>query len=89
MKRTGGVLITLRDSDKQEIIPIAENFERLGFTIYATAGTALTLNQNMVAANVVRKMHEDEPNINTLIDAGKVDYVISTSKKGRLPSANR
>lgn len=82
----GGVLITVRDSDKQEAIAIAERFEKLGYDIYATAGTALTLNQNMVAANAVRKVSEPTPNIITLLESGKIKYVLSTSAKGRKPA---
>ena len=84
-EKKGGVLITVRDTDKQEIIPIAEKFEALGFTIYATSGTALTLNSNMVAANTVRKLEEGTPNILDLFEEDKIDYVISTSSKGRKP----
>ncbi|MBQ4152931.1 MAG: carbamoyl-phosphate synthase large subunit, partial [Oscillospiraceae bacterium] len=87
MKRKGGIFITVRDTDKQEIIAVADKFSRMGFEIYATAGTANTLNKNMIAANVVRKIHEDpENNTLTLLDSGKIDYVISTSAKGRLPA---
>jgi carbamoyl-phosphate synthase large subunit len=86
MKKQGGVLITVRDTDKQEIIYVAEKFERLGFDIYATSGTASYLNKNMVAANVVRRVSEEEPNVMTLLDGGKIDYVISTSAKGRIPA---
>jgi carbamoyl-phosphate synthase large subunit len=85
-KSGGGVLITVRDTDKQEILYVAEKFERLGFTIYATSGTASVLNKNMIAANVVRRVSEDAPNVMTLLDEGKIDYVISTSAKGRLPA---
>ncbi len=82
----GGVLITVRDTDKQEIIYVAEKFEHLGFDIYATSGTASLLNKNMVAANVVRRVSEEKPNVMTLLDSGKIDYVISTSAKGRIPA---
>ncbi len=85
MKKDGGVLITVRDTDKQEIIYVADKFEQLGFDIYATSGTASTLNRNMIAANVVRKASEDKPNVMTLLDSGKINYVISTSAKGRIP----
>lgn len=85
-KQGGGVLITVRDTDKQEIIYVAEKFENLGFDIYATSGTASLLNKNMVAANVVRRVSEEKPNVMTLLDSGKVDYVISTSAKGRIPA---
>ncbi|MCM1329010.1 MAG: carbamoyl-phosphate synthase large subunit [Ruminococcus sp.] len=85
-KTGGGVLITVRDTDKQEILYVAEKFEHLGFDIYATSGTASMLNRNMVAANVVRRVSEEKPNVMTLLDSGKVDYVISTSAKGRIPA---
>ena len=86
MKKDGGVLITVRDTDKQEIIYVAEKFEQLGFDLYATSGTAATLNRNMVAANVVRKASEEKPNVMSLLDSGKINYVISTSAKGRIPA---
>lgn len=85
MKRSGGVLFTVRDSDKQEIIYVAEKFERLGFELYATGGTASVLNHNMIATNSVRKASDKAPNVMTLLDEGKIDYVISTSEKGRIP----
>jgi len=85
MKRSGGVLLSVRSSDQQEIVAIAEKFERLGFTLYATPGTALNLNQHMVATNSVRKLGEGKPDIIDLIESGKIDYVISTSAKGRDP----
>lgn len=86
MKKSGGVLVTVRDTDKQEIIYVADKFEHLGFDIYATSGTASVLNKNMVGANVVRRVSEEKPNVMTLLDEGKIDYVISTSEKGRLPA---
>ncbi len=85
MKKDGGVLFTVRDTDKQEIIYVAEKFERLGFDIYATSGTASVLNHNMIATNVVRRVSEEKPNVMTLLDDGKISYVISTSAKGRIP----
>lgn len=85
MKRKGAVLISVRDSDKQEAIKIAERLERLGFEIYATSGTANVLNRHMVATNAVRNVDEQAPNIIDLIESGKIDYVIATSVKGRHP----
>lgn len=85
MKRRGAVLISVRDSDKQEAIKIAERFERLGFEIYATSGTANVLNRHMIATNAVRNVDDEAPNIIDLIESGKIDYVIATSVKGRHP----
>ncbi len=85
-KSKSGVLITVRDTDKSEIVYVASKFERLGFDIYATGGTASYLNRNMVAANVVKKASEEGYNVLNLLDDGKIDYVISTSEKGRIPA---
>ena len=85
MKKKGAVLISVRDSDKQEAIRIGERFESLGFDIYATSGTANTLNRHMIATNAIRNVDEPSPNIIDLIESGKVDYVIATSVKGRHP----
>ncbi len=83
--KTGAALITVRDADKQEILPIADRFAELGFTLYATAGTANLLNKNMIAASAVRKMAELGPNIVDLIRGGTIDYIVCTSSHGRGP----
>ena len=86
LKKEGGVLISVRDSDKQEIIPIADRLSRMGFELYGTSGTANVLNHNMIATNLVRKISEGEPNTITLLESGKIHYMISTSEKGRMPA---
>ena len=87
LDRTGGVLVSVRDTDKQELIAIAEKFAAMGFELYGTDGTASVLNKNMVATNMVHKISEsDEPNVMTLLESGKVNYMISTSANGRLPA---
>lgn len=86
LKKEGGVLISVRDTDKQEIIAIADKFSRMGFDLYATSGTQSVLNRNMIATNLVRKISDGEPNVITLLESGKIHYVISTSAKGRLPA---
>lgn len=87
MKKHGGVFITVRNSDKEEIGEVAKKYYDLGFTIYATTGTADVLETYGIDAIRVKKIHESkEDNTLTLIESGKVQYVISTSSKGRIPS---
>ena len=87
LKKEGGVLISVRDTDKQEIIAIADKFAQMGFELYGTSGTASTLNKNMIATNLVHKISsKEEPNVLSLLESGKIHYVISTSEKGRLPA---
>ena len=87
MQHGGGVLVTVRNSDKAEIGDIVKKYSDMGFTIYATEGTADVLKSYNIDAAIVKKIHESEHN-NTLslIESGKIQYVISTSAKGRIPS---
>ncbi|MDE5736886.1 MAG: carbamoyl-phosphate synthase large subunit [Oscillospiraceae bacterium] len=86
LKREGGVLISVRDSEKKEMLRIVDKFSRMGFELYATSGTASYLNRNMIATNTVRKISEGSPNTMDLLESGKIHYMISTSAKGRLPA---
>ena len=85
MKKSGGVLLTVRDADKVEAMQVADRFHSLGFDLYATAGTANRLNREMIPASAVRKMHEKHPNILDLLESGKIDYILSTDAHGRDP----
>ncbi|HWP79938.1 MAG TPA: carbamoyl-phosphate synthase large subunit [Candidatus Acidoferrum sp.] len=86
IRRDCGVLITVKDGDKREIVPLAHRLAKLGFELYATGGTAKVLNSEMVPTSAVRKIGEGEPNILTLLESGKIGYVISTDAKGRIPT---
>ena len=86
MKRKGGVFITVRDTDKEEIPEVARHFADLGFHLYATAGTARVLREHGMQATMVHKISESEHNTIALLESGKVNYIISTSAKGRTPA---
>ena len=87
MKKKGGIFITVRDQDKSEIGEIAQKFEELGYTLYATKGTARVLRERGLECITVDKIHQNlEHNNLTLIESGKIDYIISTSSKGKLPT---
>ena len=80
------VILTVKDADKKELEDIAWNFKDMGYELYATSGTAYHLGRNMIACNEVRKLSEPRPNLRDLLESGLVDYVVSTSSKGRIPS---
>lgn len=82
---SGGVFITVRDTDKQEAVQIAKDFSDLGFHLYATEGTTNVLRANGLSVTMVHKIHESEQNTIALLESGKVNYIISTSAKGRSP----
>ena len=85
LKRNGGVFVSVRDTDKPEVVDIAKRLSLLGFDIYSTEGTAKLLNDNGIMAEPVKKIHQGSPNTLDLLESGKIDYVISSSAKGRLP----
>ena len=86
MKKKGGVLITVRDTDKDEIPAVAKKYAAMGFTLYATKGTSAVLNEAGIENIMVEKIDEGEGNCLDLLKENKVDYIISTSKKGRIPT---
>ena len=87
MKKTGGVLLTIREGDKAEVINIAQKFARLGFSLYGTRGTAKFLAAKGLTVHPVDKI-SDNPNANaeTLLESKQISYIISTSEKGRDPA---
>ena len=76
------MIITVRDEDKQDIIPIARRFQNLGYKIYATRSTAKVLNENGVKAIRTNKIEQPSPNLMDLILAHKIDLVIDTPSQG-------
>ena len=83
-----GVLFSVRQSDLPELPALARKFYDLGFTLYATTGNAATIERSGMEVTHVAKVHEDyNNNVMTLLESGKVAYVISNSAKGRDPVA--
>ena len=71
VSKKGAILITVRDKDKAEVVPIAERFKAKGFDIYATSGTAKYLKENGVDSIVIEKLWEGRNSIIDLIELGK------------------
>ena len=76
------MIITVRDEDKQDIIPIARRFQNLGYKIYATRSTAKVLNENGVKAIRTNKIEQPSPNLMDLILGHKIDLIIDTPSQG-------
>jgi carbamoyl-phosphate synthase large subunit len=76
------MIITVKDSDKEEIIEIARRFQAQGYKIFSTSGTAKVLNDNGVKALMVRKLEQESPNLMDLILGHEIDLVIDTPPQG-------
>jgi carbamoyl-phosphate synthase large subunit len=74
----GAVLITVVDSDKPTVTPIARRFHEMGFEVLATAGTAAYLRARGIPARRVFKVHEGRPNCLDMIVNRDVQLLINT-----------
>lgn len=86
----GSVFISVKDSDKSHMIPVAATFYELGFKIYSTVGTAKFLQANGIDVEAVNKVLEGSPHIVDIMNEGKIDFVINTTEgeKSILDSAS-
>ncbi len=77
------IIVSVNDADKQEMIPLAKRFEKLGYEIYATRSTADVLRENGVKAMKVNKINQESPTVMDLLLEHKIDIVIDTPTQGR------
>lgn len=82
LKESGKVLVTLKDIDKEEFLPLGEAFIKRGYSIMATKGSAKYLEGKGIPVEEVNKIGEEKPNILDVIQKGQVDLVINTPTKG-------
>ena len=83
--RNGSVFLSVANPQKQEILPLVYEFFKLGFQLYATSGTAHVLNFHHIPTSVIRKAGEGGPNILDAIEQGRIDIIVNTPTKGRIP----
>mgnify|MGYP000576810715 FL=1 len=75
------ILVTIRDKDKAEFLPIAKSLVEHGSILFATSGTQKFLAENGVEATVVNKIDEPSPNISDVLKNREVDLLINTPTK--------
>ncbi|MEW6572587.1 MAG: carbamoyl-phosphate synthase large subunit, partial [Bacillota bacterium] len=81
----GTVLVTVSDRDKEETMSIVRELADLGFSILATSGTAKVLQAAGIPVETVKKIYEGSPNIVDLLRAGKINLVLNTLTRGKMP----
>jgi carbamoyl-phosphate synthase large subunit len=74
----GCVFISVNNSDKPTVLPIARDLASLGFTLAASRGTAAFLGAYGIEAEVIYKVNEGRPNIADEIVNRRIDLVINT-----------
>jgi len=81
----GNVFVSVRDSDKQSIVPLVKQLQHLGFTIYATQGTSTVLRDNGVNSNAMFRVSDGRPNVIDLVEEKNVSWIINTPSTGASP----
>jgi carbamoyl-phosphate synthase large subunit len=84
LPKAGRVFISVKDTDKEAIIPVAREFLDLGFEIVSTSGTADTLAKAKIKVTKVFKIHEGRPNVLDRIKNGDIAFIINTPS-GKVP----
>jgi carbamoyl-phosphate synthase large subunit len=84
LPKRGRVFVSVKDADKEAIIPVAREFLKLGFEIVSTSGTAETLTKAKIKVTKVFKIHEGRPNVLDRIKNGDINFIINTPS-GKIP----
>ena len=80
LPKTGMVFVSVRDSDKENIVPLCRDLVEMGFEILATRGTAVVLNQAGIIARTINKVREGRPHLVDAIMDGTVDLIFNTTQ---------
>ncbi len=81
----GAILATVADKDKAEALPILRGLSELGFSMYATEGTAEFLARYGIRSQTVNKLSTGDSTLLELIRSGEAMMVINTFTRGRAP----
>ncbi len=84
LPKKGCVFVSVKDSDKESIIPVVREFIELGFGIIATSGTAATLTKAKLKITKVFKLREGRPNVLDRVKNGDISFIINTPS-GKIP----
>ena len=83
LPKTGKVFLSVRDGDKNGVIEVARELQRLGFGLCATCGTAKHLAAAGIVVQVVHKLNEGRPHIVDMIKNTEIDLLITTVDEQR------
>ncbi len=78
LPQEGAVLVSVNDFDKGAALKIGRDLHRMGFKLYATAGTAAYFQRVGLAVETVNKVSQGSPHVVDLIRSGQVDLILNT-----------
>ena len=78
----GNVFLSVKDEDKDEVVPLAQRLDAMGYAVYATRGTSTRLWDAGVKAKAIYRISRGRPNVLDLMRDKAVDWIVSTSEPG-------
>ena len=78
LPQEGTVFLSVNDSDKEGLVPIAQQLSDMDFRLIATGGTCAFLKSHNIACNRIFKIQEGRPNILDAIKNGEISLMINT-----------
>ncbi len=80
LPRVGKAFLSVRDADKQVLVPIARELIGRGYQLVATSGTARFLQENSIKCESVNKVLEGRPHVVDLIKNDEIKFIVNTTE---------
>lgn len=81
-RNKNGVILSVSDKDKFEIVGLAKKLDDLGMKLYATKGTAEAISSLGIDVNILNKFGEDS-SVVKLLESGCIRFVLITGRGDR------
>jgi carbamoyl-phosphate synthase large subunit len=78
LPQAGNIFMSVPERDKARAAEIARGFAELGFTLFATTGTAAALKAAKIPVNALFKIGEGRPNALDMVKNGELALIINT-----------
>ena len=78
--KVGKVFVSVRDPDKQRLLPVANELIKRGYSLVATSGTSTFLGEHGIACERINKVLEGRPHIVDLIKDGQIVFIVNTTE---------
>ncbi|HWR93071.1 MAG TPA: carbamoyl-phosphate synthase large subunit, partial [Desulfobacterales bacterium] len=88
LPKSGKVVLSVRAADKVKSVDVARELAELGFSLYATRGTAAFLAEHGLKVTPVNKVNEGRPHIVDLIKNNEVSFIVNTVEEKRTAIAD-
>jgi carbamoyl-phosphate synthase large subunit len=82
--KDGNIFISVCDEDKADVLPLAKDLSDMGYTLFATCGTATALRDAGVKANALFRLAEGRPHVLDMIEENEIGWIVNTAS-GTVP----